>query len=155
MGTRTGRSEQAEAPLVNEGAAEGLREAYRLVSRQARWSGDGERGFDVGEGHAWREGGKEAGMGSRSDPIRSTDSQVWIIKIRNWIEEGDGVCTSPGIQHHQLPSERVASAARIRSKKKPGEQQGKVAVDNSHPITILVDAPACLLACTHSSSEMK
>jgi hypothetical protein len=74
MGTRTGRSEQAEAPLVNEGAAEGLREAYRLVSRQARWSGDGERGFDVGEGHAWREGGKEAGMGSRSDPIHGFTS---------------------------------------------------------------------------------
>jgi hypothetical protein len=42
-----------------------------LVSRQARWSGDGERGFDVGEGHAWREGGREEnireGMGIRSE----------------------------------------------------------------------------------------
>jgi hypothetical protein len=77
-----------------------------MASEVLMWERDTRGGREV----------KKRGWGA--DPIRSTDSQVWIIKIRNWIEEGDGVCTSPGIQHHQLPSERVASAARIRSKKK-------------------------------------
>jgi hypothetical protein len=79
-----------------------------MASEVLMWERDTRGGREV----------KKRGWGA--DPIRSTDSQVWIIKIRNWIEEGDGVCTSPGIQHHQLPSERVASAARIRSKKKTG-----------------------------------